>query len=98
MMRFCIGSDSAELATTSNQEDEVKFYQATSADVAKLFHIDLQGKQPSLVLLKEDDEKLAILGAGYQMLMVIKYDGLISDLNNDLQPFHVITDDKTPWE
>ncbi|KAI3515529.1 hypothetical protein L1887_14428 [Cichorium endivia] len=55
------GSDSAELATTSNQEDEVNFYQATSADVAKLFHIDLQGKQPSLVLLKEDDEKLAIL-------------------------------------
>ncbi|KAI3515526.1 hypothetical protein L1887_14425 [Cichorium endivia] len=37
-------------------------------------------------------------GEGYQMLMVIKYDGFISDLNNDLQPLHVITDDKTPWE
>lgn len=52
------GSDSKELAAASKLEDDVSFYQTTSPDVAKLFHIDPQAKRPSLVLLKQEAEKL----------------------------------------
>lgn len=52
------GSDSEQLAAASKLEDDVRFYQTTSPDVAKLFHVDPQAKRPSLVLLKKEDEKL----------------------------------------
>lgn len=56
------GTDSEELAAASKQDDEVSFYQTSNADVAKLFHIDPQGKRPSLVLLKKEDEKISHFG------------------------------------
>ncbi|PWA61544.1 PDI-like 1-4 [Artemisia annua] len=54
-----VGTDSEELAAASKQDDEVSFYQTSNADVAKLFHINPQGKRPSLVLLKKEDEKIS---------------------------------------
>nr|GEV33553.1 protein disulfide isomerase-like 1-4 [Tanacetum cinerariifolium] len=54
-----VSTDSEELAAASKQDDEVSFYQTSNADVAKLFHIDPQGKRPSLVLLKKEDEKIS---------------------------------------
>ncbi|KAL8551495.1 hypothetical protein ACS0TY_000552 [Phlomoides rotata] len=54
-----VGSDSEVLAAASKLEDDVSFYQTTSPDVAKLFHVDPKAKRPSLVLLKKEDEKLS---------------------------------------
>ncbi|KAI3459002.1 hypothetical protein Pfo_015665 [Paulownia fortunei] len=53
-----VGSESEELAAASKLEDDVSFYQTTSPDVAKLFHIDPHVKRPSLVILKKEAEKL----------------------------------------
>ncbi|WVZ78308.1 hypothetical protein U9M48_026044 [Paspalum notatum var. saurae] len=52
------GPHSDELAAASRLEDSVNFYQTSSPDVAKLFHIDPAAKRPSLVLLKKEEEKL----------------------------------------
>ncbi|KAK3155767.1 hypothetical protein QOZ80_2AG0098410 [Eleusine coracana subsp. coracana] len=52
------GSHSDQLAAASRLEDNVNFYQTSSPDVAKLFHIDPAAKRPSLVLLKKEEEKL----------------------------------------
>ncbi|TVU33714.1 hypothetical protein EJB05_25547 [Eragrostis curvula] len=52
------GSYSDELAAASRLEDSVNFYQTSSPDVAKLFHIDPAAKRPSVVLLKKEEEKL----------------------------------------
>ncbi|KAL4576453.1 hypothetical protein LXL04_012547 [Taraxacum kok-saghyz] len=41
------------------------FYQTSSADVAKLFHIDPLGKRPALVLLKKEDEKVTHFGGQF---------------------------------
>lgn len=43
-------------------EDDVKFYQTTSPNVAKLFHMDPQGKRPALVMIKEESEKINHFG------------------------------------
>ena len=56
------GADSQELAAASKLEDDVNFYQTTSPDVAKIFHIDPKAKRPSLVLLKKEAEKLSYFG------------------------------------
>ncbi|CAH1438429.1 unnamed protein product [Lactuca virosa] len=60
-----VGPDSEELAAASKQEDEVSFYQTSSADVAKLFHIDPKGKRPALVLVKKEDEKVSHFGGQF---------------------------------
>ncbi|KAI7735975.1 hypothetical protein M8C21_022387 [Ambrosia artemisiifolia] len=59
------GPDSEELAAASKQEDEVSFYQTSNADVAKLFHINPQGKRPAVVLLKKEDEKISHFGGQF---------------------------------
>ena len=66
------GTDSEELAAASKQDDEVSFYQTSNADVAKLFHIDPQGKRPSLVLLKKEDEKISHFGT-FSLNTVLKF-------------------------
>ncbi|VAI41046.1 unnamed protein product [Triticum turgidum subsp. durum] len=56
------GAHSDELAAASRLEDTISFYQTTSPDVAKLFHIDPEAKRPSIVLLKKEEEKLTVFG------------------------------------
>ncbi|CAN6247596.1 unnamed protein product, partial [Urochloa humidicola] len=61
------GAHSDELAVASRLEDSLNFYQTSSPDVAKLFHIDPAAKRPSLVLLKkEEDEKLAFFDGEFK--------------------------------
>ncbi|KAJ0704954.1 putative protein disulfide-isomerase [Helianthus annuus] len=67
------GPDSEELAAASKQEDEVSFYQTSNADVAKLFHINPQGKRPALVLLKNEDEKVSHFGGQFTRSEVAEF-------------------------
>ncbi|KAK2971653.1 hypothetical protein RJ640_010894 [Escallonia rubra] len=60
-----VGPESEVLAAASKLEDDVNFYQTASPDVAKLFHIDPQGKRPTLVLLKKEDEKINHFGGQF---------------------------------
>ncbi|XP_076947020.1 protein disulfide isomerase-like 1-4 [Bidens hawaiensis] len=60
-----VGPDSEELAAASKQEDEVSFYQTSNADVAKVFHINPQGKRPAVVVLKKEDEKVSHFGGQF---------------------------------
>ncbi|XP_057979593.1 protein disulfide isomerase-like 1-3 [Malania oleifera] len=53
------GPESDELAAASKEDDDVVFYQSTSIDVAKIFHIDSHVKRPALVLIKKEDEKIS---------------------------------------
>ncbi|VAH85125.1 unnamed protein product [Triticum turgidum subsp. durum] len=57
-----LGAHSDELAAASRLEDTVSFYQTTSPDVAKLFHVDPEAQRPSVVLLKKEEEKLTVFG------------------------------------
>ncbi|PAN03505.1 hypothetical protein PAHAL_1G000200 [Panicum hallii] len=50
------GAHSDELAAASRLEDSVNFYQTSSPDVAKLFHIDPAAKRPCVVLLKKEEK------------------------------------------
>uniref|UniRef100_A0A453DG00 protein disulfide-isomerase n=1 Tax=Aegilops tauschii subsp. strangulata TaxID=200361 RepID=A0A453DG00_AEGTS len=52
------GAHSDELAAASRLEESINFYQTSTPDVAKLFHIDTAAKRPSVVLLKKEEEKL----------------------------------------
>ncbi|XP_058101786.1 protein disulfide isomerase-like 1-4 isoform X2 [Magnolia sinica] len=54
-----MGPESEELATASQLDDDVNFYQTSNPHIAKLFHIEPEAKRPALVLLKKDDEKLS---------------------------------------
>ncbi|KAF7154764.1 hypothetical protein RHSIM_Rhsim01G0216900 [Rhododendron simsii] len=54
-----VGPESEELAAASKLEDGVNFYQTTTPEVAKLFHMDPDAKRPSLVMVKREDEKLS---------------------------------------
>ncbi|TKW36720.2 hypothetical protein SEVIR_1G000300v4 [Setaria viridis] len=60
------GADSDELAAASRLEDTVNFYQTSSPDVAKLFHIDPAAKRPSVVLLKKEEEKLTFFDGEFK--------------------------------
>ncbi|KAJ1277399.1 hypothetical protein BS78_04G001000 [Paspalum vaginatum] len=60
------GPHSDELAAASRLEDSVNFYQTSSPDVAKLFHIDPAAKRPSLVLLKKEEEKLTFYDGAFK--------------------------------
>ncbi|KAE8802793.1 protein disulfide isomerase family protein 2-2 [Hordeum vulgare] len=48
------GAHSDDLAAASRLEYTASFYQTTSPDVAKLFHIDPEAKRSSVVLLKKE--------------------------------------------
>ncbi|XP_044462607.1 protein disulfide-isomerase A4-like [Mangifera indica] len=52
------GLESKDLAAVSNLHGDVIFYQTTSADVAKIFHIDPDIKRPAIVLLEREAQKL----------------------------------------
>lgn len=52
------GSASEELAAASKLEDDVNFFQTTSPDVAKLFHLDPQVNRPALVMIKKEAENI----------------------------------------
>ncbi|KAI8573671.1 hypothetical protein RHMOL_Rhmol01G0295200 [Rhododendron molle] len=54
-----VGPESEELAAASKLEDGVNFYQTTTPEVAKLFHMDPHAKRPALVMVKREDEKLS---------------------------------------
>ncbi|XVE68913.1 hypothetical protein DITRI_Ditri09bG0107800 [Diplodiscus trichospermus] len=54
-----MGPASEEIVAASRLQDDVKFYQTSNPDVAKLFQIEALDKHPSLVLLKKEDEKLS---------------------------------------
>ncbi|KAL6848442.1 hypothetical protein ACP4OV_021736 [Aristida adscensionis] len=67
------GAHSDELAAASRLEDSVSFYQTSSPDVAKLFHIDPAAKRPSLVLLKKDEEKLTFYDGEFKASAVADF-------------------------
>ncbi|WCJ19331.1 Protein disulfide isomerase-like 1-4 [Euphorbia peplus] len=51
------GEESEVLAAVAKQNIDVKFYQTSNADVAKLFHIEVpQIKRPALVMLERESE------------------------------------------
>ncbi|KAI8032280.1 Protein disulfide isomerase-like 1-3 [Camellia lanceoleosa] len=54
-----VGPQSEELSAASRLEEDVSFYQTSSPEMAKLFHIDPQAKRPALVLLKKETEKIS---------------------------------------
>ncbi|XP_058184746.1 protein disulfide isomerase-like 1-4 [Rhododendron vialii] len=53
------GPESEELAAASKLEDGVNFYQTTTPEIAKLFHLDPDAKRPALIMVKREDEKLS---------------------------------------
>ncbi|KAE8773355.1 electron transfer flavoprotein subunit alpha, mitochondrial [Hordeum vulgare] len=61
------GAHSDELVAASRLEDTVTFYQTTIPDVAKLFHIDLEAKRPSVFLLKKEEEKLTVFDGEFRV-------------------------------
>ncbi|KAI5020525.1 hypothetical protein ZWY2020_045413 [Hordeum vulgare] len=67
------GAHSDELAAASRLEDTVSFYQTTSPDVAKLFHIDPEAKRLSVVLLKKKEEKLTVFDGEFKMSAIAEF-------------------------
>ncbi|KAM3317892.1 hypothetical protein ACQJBY_035549 [Aegilops geniculata] len=67
------GAHSDELAAASRLEDTISFYQTTSPDVAKLFHIDPEAKRPSVVLLKKEEEKLTFFDGEFRASAIAEF-------------------------
>ncbi|KAM3297456.1 hypothetical protein ACQJBY_039375 [Aegilops geniculata] len=67
------GAHSDELAAASRLEDTISFYQTTSPDVAKLFHIDPEAKRPSVVLLKKGEEKLTVFAGEFRASAIAEF-------------------------
>ncbi|XP_051205192.1 protein disulfide isomerase-like 1-4 [Lolium perenne] len=67
------GAHSDELAAASRLEDTVNFYQTTTPDVAKLFHIDPKAERPSLVLLKKEEEKLTVYDGEFRASAIAEF-------------------------
>ncbi|XP_020171132.1 protein disulfide isomerase-like 1-4 [Aegilops tauschii subsp. strangulata] len=67
------GAHSDELAAASRLEDTISFYQTTSPDVAKLFHIDPEAKRPSVVLLKKEEEKLTVFDGEFRASAIAEF-------------------------
>ncbi|XP_051145451.1 protein disulfide isomerase-like 1-4 [Andrographis paniculata] len=68
-----VGLESEELAAASKLEDDVNFYQTSSPDVAKLFHIDPHAKRPSLVIVKKEAEKLSKFGGEFTKSAIAEF-------------------------
>ncbi|KAF7087515.1 hypothetical protein CFC21_090699 [Triticum aestivum] len=85
------GAHGDELAAASRLEDmnslyrAVNFYQTTSPDVAKLFHIDPEAKRPSLVLLNKQEEKLTLYDGEFRASLIAKF---VSDNKIPLITYH----------
>ncbi|KAG2655278.1 hypothetical protein PVAP13_1KG001600 [Panicum virgatum] len=67
------GAQSDELAAASRLEDSVNFYQTSSPDVAKLFHIDPAAKRPCVVLLKKEEEKLTFFDGEFKASVIADF-------------------------
>ncbi|VAH85123.1 unnamed protein product [Triticum turgidum subsp. durum] len=67
------GAHSDELAAASRLEDTVSFYQTTSPDVAKLFHVDPEAQRPSVVLLKKEEEKLTVFDGEFRASAIAEF-------------------------
>lgn len=86
------GAHSEELSAASRLEDSVNFYQTSSPDVAKLFHIDPAAKRPSLVLLKKEEEKLTFYDGAFKASAIADFVSanklpLVTTLNQETSPF-----------
>ncbi|XP_009778611.1 protein disulfide isomerase-like 1-3 [Nicotiana tabacum] len=68
-----VGDKSEELAAAAALEDDVNFYQTTSPDVAKLFHIDSQAKRPALVILKKEAENINHFGGEFTKSAIAEF-------------------------
>ncbi|CAN6342732.1 unnamed protein product [Urochloa humidicola] len=58
---YLTGCYSDELVAASKLEKRVGFYRTTNPEIAKLFHIDLAAKCPSLVLLKKEETQIKFI-------------------------------------
>ncbi|KAI3929029.1 hypothetical protein MKX01_029558 [Papaver californicum] len=68
-----VGPDCDTLAAASRQDDYVNFYQTSSPEVAKLFHIDPDVKRPALVMLKKEAEKQIHFNGKFTKLEIAKF-------------------------
>ncbi|KAH6760361.1 PDI-like 1-3 [Perilla frutescens var. hirtella] len=68
-----VGHDSEELSAASKLEDDVNFYQTTSPDVAKLFHIEPQAKRPSVVMIKKEAENFNQFGGQFTKSAIAEF-------------------------
>ncbi|KAG0497920.1 hypothetical protein HPP92_002611 [Vanilla planifolia] len=67
------GADSLELSGASKLEDGVNFYQTTSPTVAELFHIDPKAERPSLIMLKNETEKLSYFDGPFTKSAIVEF-------------------------
>ncbi|KAI4996010.1 hypothetical protein ZWY2020_040512 [Hordeum vulgare] len=67
------GAHSDDLAAASRLEYTASFYQTTSPDVAKLFHIDPEAKRSSVVLLKKEEEKLTVFDGEFRVSAIAEF-------------------------
>ncbi|KAG0497998.1 hypothetical protein HPP92_002689 [Vanilla planifolia] len=68
-----VGADSLELSGASKLEDGVNFYQTTSPTVAELFHIDSKAERPSLIMLKNETEKLSYFDGPFTKSAIVEF-------------------------
>ncbi|RZC76927.1 hypothetical protein C5167_001105 [Papaver somniferum] len=68
-----VGPNCDILAAVSRQEDYINFYQTSSPEVAKIFHIDPDVKRPALVMLKKEAEKQVHFNGKFTKLAIAKF-------------------------
>ncbi|KAK7310063.1 hypothetical protein RJT34_07284 [Clitoria ternatea] len=90
------GPESEELVVASRLEDDVNFYQTVNPDMEKLFHINLDIKRPTLILIKKDKEKLNHFGEDFNQRIMEYFIKLIKkkhgkDISKDNRFFHFKT-------
>ncbi|CAL9078691.1 unnamed protein product [Musa textilis] len=68
-----VGADSQELSAASKLEDNIDFYQTVNPDVARLLHIDANAKRPSLVLLKEEEDKISYYDGQFSKAAIVDF-------------------------
>ncbi|KAL3618536.1 Protein disulfide isomerase-like 1-4 [Castilleja foliolosa] len=68
-----VGPDSEEFAAASKLDDDVSFYQTANPNVAKLFHLEADVKQPALVLLKKEAEKVTHFDGQFKKSVIAEF-------------------------
>ncbi|GFP84221.1 protein disulfide isomerase-like 1-4 [Phtheirospermum japonicum] len=68
-----VGPDSEEFAAASKLDDDVSFYQTVNPNVAKLFHLEADVKQPALVLLKKEAEKVTHFDGQFKKSVIAEF-------------------------
>jgi hypothetical protein len=56
------GEEAEEVTSAARQEDDVLFYLTNTAEVAEVFNIPRDKTRPTLVLLKQEPEKVSWFG------------------------------------